>query len=489
MIGGKLGVEVDQNLDPILSGTLVISNVTLVQGRDLFKWGKDFTLLRTTVAAGPVPIAMSGGVGIGIGLSMLPLTFGASIGVSNFRPLSASVQVPDFFARADLNTGLRMAASLKPWFSIGVGIAGIASAGLALQGEAGLNVDLNINPYAEIKGQGGVYSGKLGIGIDIVGSGQLSLSPQVYAELLSKKWTYDLTQLTHDLGKLFSFGYNFSLPFGDSPGAPQEGGGGAAPPKQAPATSRKIAGHKTAPARDPATTGAPNRPGPVKGGPDANQANNDSKESSKREGPMGDLMRKIDAIQEWGAKVGRIAKVAGPLVSALMFVATLGLPAGLLVAVGYLAYKFAVGDLSFALITEAAKDVWAIIQEIDLSAITKLLPEWMVTLWNRIKGKSVDDLLCDMIDWIADTLTGWFPAAGGIIDVIRDEGKNAVRAMARLVRCIVNGTMPSFDDFITIARALGGGIAIAVASYLARAAGRAVANAGRAVVNFVASLW
>ncbi len=488
MIGGKLGVEVDQTLDPKLSGTLDVKNVTLVQGRDLFKWSKDFSLLRTQIQAGPVPIAMQGGVGVGLGLSMRPLTFNASIGISNFKPLSAGTQVPDFSARAEMNTGLRFAASLKPWFSVGVGVAGVASAGLALQGEAGVNVDVNVSPYAELKGIGGVYSGNLGIGLEIVGSGFLQLTPQIYAELIGKKWPYDLATIRHELGNLFSYSYNFGVPFGDSPGAPAEGGGGAAKQTAAAAQTTKIAGHKTPPAKDPATTGAPNRPGPVKGGPDLNAANSDSKESAKRDGPMGELMGKIDQVQDWAAKVGAIANVGGTLVSALMFMVTIPPPFGFAVAGAYLAYKILSGSLTWEMITTAAKTVWELISSIDLSAITKLLPEWLVNLWNNIKGKSWDQVLTDMIDTMSDWLTDTFPSAGRVIRALANVAKTVIQTIARVIRSIMSGSF-GLDDFLDICRSVGGAVLEAVLALVGDAIVEGVQNVGRAVGDFVSNLW
>ena len=488
MIGGSLGVEVDQNLDPILSGTLVVSNVTLVQGRDLFKWGKDFTLLRTTVAAGPVPIAMSGGVNVGIALSMLPLTFGASIGVTDFKPLSQNVKVPNFTARAELNTGLRMSASLKPWFSIGVGIAGVASAGMALQGEASVGVDVNVTPYAELVGEGGVYSGTLGVGLNVVGSGALAITPQVYAELLGNRWPYDLAELRHELGPLFSLDYNYSFPFGDRPAAPTQGGATSTSTTTAAAESRKIEGHKTPPPPDAATAGAANRPAAVPGGADMNAATPDSQQGAAREGPMGELMQKIDSIQEWGAKIGAIAKVGGDLVNMLMFMITIPPPFGFAVAGAYLAYKLISGGLTIDSIVLAATTVWDLIQSIDMSAIASLLPEWLVNLWNQIKGKSIDELLIGMIDTMAEWLSNAFPAAEPVISALAGVARTVIQTIARIVTAILNGTF-GISTFLDICRTVGGAVLTAVIEMAAMAAAEAVADAAGAVVDFVASLW
>jgi len=488
MIGGSLGVEVDQNLDPILSGTLVVSNVTLVQGRDLFKWGKDFTLLRTTVAAGPVPIAMAGGVNVGIGLSMLPLTFGASIGVRNFKPLSQNVKVPDFTARAELSTGLRMAASLKPWFSIGVGIAGVASAGLALQGEASIGVDVNVTPYAELVGEGGVYSGTLGVGLNVVGSGALAITPQVYAELLGNRWPYDLAELRHELGPLFSFDYNYSFPFGDRPAAPTQGGATSTSTTTAAAESRKIEGHKTPPPADAATSGAANRPAAVPGGADMNAASPDSQQGAQREGPMGELMQKIDSIQEWGAKIGAIAKVGGDLVNMLMFMITIPPPFGIAVAGAYLAYKLISGGLTIESIVLAATTVWDLITSIDVSALASLLPDWLVSLWNQIKGKSLDELLIGMIDTMAEWLSNTFPSAEPVISVLAGVARTVIQTIARIITAILSGNF-GVGTFLDICRTIGGSVLGAVVQMAAEAAAAAVAAAAGAVVDFVASLW
>jgi len=481
MIGGKVRVDVDQTLDPVIGGELRIENVKLVEGRDLFKWGKDFPLLRTTVMAGPVPIDINGGVGIGIALSMLPLTFSTTIGFSGWRPLSAATKVPDFTARADLNTGVRLSAALKPWLGVGIGVSGVASAGLRLQGEVALNVDANINPYAELKGESGVYSGKLGMGVNVVGSGSLGITPQVYATLMNT-WTYDLANITYDLGQLFSLDYNFAFPFGDQPAAPEKGGGGAAPPTSAAAQTTKIQGHEQKPAMPAETQGAPRKPGAVKGGPDMNQADTQEEQKQKQEGPMGELMQKIDSIQEWGAKVGAVAKVGGHLISMLTFMVTIPPPFGVAAAGIYLAYQLLSGGLTFEDIVTAAKTLWEIIGMIG-QAILSALPPWLVKLWEQIKGKSWDQLLGDLIQNMANWLIDLFPSARKLVQGLADMAKGILSDVARVIRKIINGGF-GFDDFIDLCRSIGGRLLTLVAELVGDAVVDAVSDAADAVVDF-----
>ncbi|PKN59008.1 MAG: hypothetical protein CVU56_02635 [Deltaproteobacteria bacterium HGW-Deltaproteobacteria-14] len=482
MIGGKVNVEVDQTLDPVLGGELRVENVKLVEGRDLFKWGKDFNLLSTTVMAGPVPIDINGGVGIGIALSMLPLTFSTVIGFSGWRPLSAATKVPDFSARADLNTGLRFTAALKPWFGIGLGVSGLASAGLRLQGEVALNVDANINPYAELKGVGGEYSGKLGVGVNIVGSGQLGITPQVYATL-AKTWTYDLANITHDLGQLFSLDYNFAFPFGDRPGSAEAGGGGAAPPTPAAGQTKKIQGNETRPAMPAETQGSPRKPGATPGGPDLNQADKQEEAKSKQEGPMGELMQKIDSISAWGAKVGALAKVGGPLISMLMFMVTIPPPFGVALAGAYFAYQLLTGSITFDDIVTACKTVWEIVGLIG-DAVLSALPDWLVNLWNKIKGKTWDQLLGDLIDNMSGWLIDLFPSARRIINALADMAKGILSDIAGVIRAIISGNF-GFDDFIDLCRSIGGRLIGLIAELVGDAVVDAVEDAAGAVVDFI----
>jgi len=483
MLGGKVNVECDQTLDPVIGGEIRVQNVVLMPGRDIFKWEKVFNLIQQTAWAGPVPIDINGGVAVGIGLSMQDLTFSTTVGFSGWRPLSAATKVPDFHARADLNTGLRFVAALKPWLGLGLGVSGVASAGVALQGEVSIGVDVNVNPFAEIEGKGGVYSGRLGIGLNVVGSGSLGLTPQLYATLL-QTWKYDLPGINYDLGQLFSFDYNYAFPFGDQPGQPEAGGGGASAPTPAAGSTQKVPEQKTQPSMPAETSGAPRRPAAVKGGPDANAVDTQAENERKQEGPMDDLMRKLDDVKEWANKVGCLAKVGGTLVTMLTFAATFG-PLGPQVAIAYFAYELLTGNLTFDEIRTAFETVFDIIRLVGQAAL-ELLPDWLRTLWDRLRGKSWDQILGDMIRWMADKLLELFPGARRIVNELIGVARDAISTITRIITRIRSGGF-GFDDFLDICRTLGGAVARAVAAMVGDAVVDGVRDAGRAVVNFVTS--
>ena len=219
-----------------------------------------------------------------------------------------------------------------------------------------------------------------------------------------------------------------------------------------------------------------------------NAANNDSEQEGEREGPMGELMQKIDQIQEWAAKIGAVAEVGGTLVSMLMFMVTIPFPFGLAVAGGYLAYKILSGALTFETIVTAATTVWELIQSIDLSGITALLPEWLVNLWDKIKGKTWDELLTDMIDTMAEWLSDAFPSAAPVIEALTGVAKTVIQTIARIITAITSGSF-GLDTFLDICRTVGGAVLEAVRVMVGEAVVGAVADAAGAVVDFVASRW
>lgn len=203
---------------------------------------------------------------------------------------------------------------------------------------------------------------------------------------------------------------------------------------------------------------------------------------------MGDLMRKIDQVQDWAAKIGAVADVGGTLVSMLMFMVTIPPPFGIAVAGGYLAYKIISGSLKLETIVTAAKTVWELISSIDLSGITKLLPEWLVNLWNKIKGKSLDQLLVDMINTMRDWLNEQFPSARRVITALANVATTVIQTIARVIRNILSGSF-GLDDFLDICRSVGGAVLEAVLALVGDAVVDGVKAVGNAVGNFVSNLW
>jgi len=163
-------------------------------------------------------------------------------------------------------------------------------------------------------------------------------------------------------------------------------------------------------------------------------------------------------------------------------------PFGIAVAGAYLAYKLISGGLTIESIVLAATTVWDLITSIDVSALASLLPDWLVSLWNQIKGKSLDELLIGMIDTMAEWLSNTFPSAEPVISVLAGVARTVIQTIARIITAILSGNF-GVGTFLDICRTIGGSVLGAVVQMAAEAAAAAVAAAAGAVVDFVASLW
>ena len=199
---------------------------------------------------------------------------------------------------------------------------------------------------------------------------------------------------------------------------------------------------------------------------------------------MDELMAKLDEAQVYAKKIGCVAKVGGHLISMLTFMVTIPQPFGAAAAGIYLVYQIISGGLTWDDIVTACQTVWEILSEIASAAVDALLPAWLVNLWNKIKGKAMDELLGDLIDKMADWLGDLFPSAASIIDALAEMAKDVVSTVARVIRNIMRGGF-SLDDFLDICEVLGGRIAILVAEMIADAAVEFAGDCVEAVGNFI----
>ncbi|MFO0749884.1 MAG: DUF4157 domain-containing protein [Myxococcota bacterium] len=451
----EVRVAVDQNLDPVVGATADLK-FKLADARDLFKWKQDFNLLNINVVAVVVPITFQGGVGVGLSLGLKQTDMSAHINFDGWKPLSHPGDVPDFDATVGITSGLKFKAAVQPWLTFGVGVGGLCSAGLGLKGEGSVSVDLGLNPTGSLWGKGGKYGGSLDLGLQLVGSGELSLSPIAYAEIPGKKWDYEMTKVTHSLGELFNLSYNYKIPFGDQSGAPTKG---AAPAKSVPApgTTKETAPATSKPALPADVGGAENKPGPVKGGPDMNQTQGDKKGA---EDPMAGLMAKIDNVQKVAAKIGNIAKALSIVMEALKWAVTIPLPWGLLFAAGYLAYKHFSGAIDFVQVWTDIKDIWKLVQ--DNGGLQKIMPQWLIDLYNKINdvGGTISGALGKAADKVVEIIQSALPDwVGGAIralgDVLRGAGATMIR-IYNIVKNGISGGISGVKDFAKMLVEMGG---------------------------------
>jgi hypothetical protein len=214
---------------------------------------------------------------------------------------------------------------------------------------------------------------------------------------------------------------------------------------------------------------------------------NDSAESRERDGPMGELMTKMDQVKDWGEKIGRIGAVGGFLINLLTFMITIPQPFGLIAAGAYFAYKVISGEITFELIGQAFRDLMSIIELIGAN-LASILPDWLVNLWNYLNGKTWDEILNDMIMKMAGFLGDMFPSARRVIDALAGVAATVISTIARVIRAIVDGSF-GLDDFLDICRSVGGAVLTAVIALVGDAVVEAVGDAVNAVGDFIGSLW
>ena len=100
MLKGSVGIQVDQNFDPVLSGTITVEDVEIVPGRDLFSMEQELFKVNQTVMAGPVPVDINLGAGFGMKAAMEPVTFSTELEITDFRP--KQMNMPNFRSRNPL---------------------------------------------------------------------------------------------------------------------------------------------------------------------------------------------------------------------------------------------------------------------------------------------------------------------------------------------------------------------------------------------------
>lgn len=215
-IGGALGVEMDETLDPVLSGTIDAEG-ELMEGKELFKWEKD--LISGTVMAGPIPVGY--GVKGAVGMDMNPMGYNTSFGVSDFHILD--VDVPDFNADLALDWGLNFFARIAPYVGVGANFGDVLTALAGLRGQAQIDVPVEVGVIGTLQGSDGEFSGELGVGASIVPSATLSLDPFVELTAFGQGAEGSFTAFSHTFDDLFSVEWNKTYSFGDQPEAPSEG--------------------------------------------------------------------------------------------------------------------------------------------------------------------------------------------------------------------------------------------------------------------------
>jgi hypothetical protein len=369
---GEIGMEMDQTLDPVLSGTLRVTNAELYPGRDLLR--------QNMVICPPVAVNIYGvnfGVGCDASLAVVlnPVRLNASIGFRNFRPLR--MNVPEFTASADVTAGLAVEAAIVPYLFLALG-GGSLLAGIKLEGKVMLRVPVEVTAGASLHGDGQKFGGELRAGVSIKPSLTLSIQPKLFAQAGSMRAEHPIMDaasytfpdlFTFEWGKTYKFGDEGQSTEGGSAGAQQETGGSATQETQA-QTQRQVQSQSPR----PGATVEQDKP----------QIGAEEEQEGEGGGEANEMQEKMREMQEYAENIGKLATLVGFVVDVVVIGLTLSFlgPAGWLVAIVIAMIKNGVGPAQLAEGFEAL--VWFIGK---LAAfIWSLMPDWFQAAWQRIKA-------------------------------------------------------------------------------------------------------
>lgn len=211
-IGGSLNVQMDEELDPVLGGTLESSG-TLLDENELFE--KEFNLIPSvTVWLGPIPVTF--GVAGGASAGLQALTYDFMVGVADFHILD--MNVPELTgAEFGLDWGAQFDAYIAPFVGIGFDYSILTLMG-GMEGQVIASLPIDIGMDASLYGGGDEFYGELAVGASISPAVTLQLNAFAEAELLGMgdRWEFEVGSHTFD--DLFSMEWGTTYKFGDQTG-------------------------------------------------------------------------------------------------------------------------------------------------------------------------------------------------------------------------------------------------------------------------------
>jgi hypothetical protein len=434
-IKGTIGIEMDQELDPIMSGTLTVTNKQLLAGRDLFSIKSPIIpWVETTVVVVVVPVVLGFGVDFAFKVYLQPVTFSASIKIENFRPLNA--KVPDFTAKAEINAGLEVKLGLIPYATLGIGVNKF-SAGFKLKGGVEFNAPITASPYLTLRGKDDKFSGEFGINVKVAPSVTLSVEGLLYANALGKSvsWGPDFLKYSKTLADLFNWEWNGAYKFGDD--GPQPATASAAPqaePAGAPTHKEQMV--------EGADSGLEGFDSEKKATNDSEgpQLGEETKAKEPGSGPMAEFKQKMDKAKEWATHIAKVAKLVG-------FVAEV---IGLAVALSWLAPPFGPilgaviaiiknGDIVATVSEGLSSLMWLVAEGAEI--LWELMPDWVKDIKEVLDGGAV--YAADKLyEWGEGNISGtWWPVFRPIFDWCKGVAQSFVEAVGKM-----DGSMGGFIE-------------------------------------------
>jgi len=368
-VSGTIGVKMDQEIDPEISGTLKVDS-ELIPAADIFRKKLDILPEQSIdFAAGPVPLTLKFGASAGFGLGVQALVLSSEIAIRGWKPLTDATSVPEFDATANLDWGMDFDAMAAAWMSLGIGVS-LLSAGGGLRGEARLAVPIDLGAEVNLHGANDEFWGDIGISLGLSAGLSFHLIPFLYANIFSARFEEDLPGWDWDMGELVNFEWGATYEFGDREGERPQG---AAEVPTGSATQEQTE-HTEAPDIAPTQTTPPPK---KQGGPDLSGVSSLLGESEEGEGSeLAQRLEQVQTIAEGIAAIGYLVEQIGDLLTWAVLAGPIGLAIRLV-------YKMIIGEITWTKISEAVENAIAGIRA-AYDLISPYLPDWWQTLSNLI---------------------------------------------------------------------------------------------------------
>ena len=375
LIGGKMQVKVDNNLDPILYGDMVVST-NLVEARDLFSLEKD--LIPEMAINLPIPgVAVFVGLRGGMKMSAEALKLNARIAVGDWRPLSEDAAVPRFETGLHLGWGMNFNAVVAPYMGLG-GNIGFASAQMGVRGEVGVDTPVEVRAGGMLRGSSEGFYGELAVGAGISASASLALVPYIKGQVEGLvDFEEDLDRFEQPLGEIFHFEWGGKYIFGDQ----QRKEDGPIQRLDIPAVTQRQTSREGRPSLGMGTAGGGT--GAVRGGPQIESASAiASGQTLGGHGDMGEVMQTVMDVVAVIEGLGALGELGAMISSALTAGLVFG-PAGLIV---YIVWEIYQGNIGWDAIKTMVLKLIAAVQA-GGRLLNKHMPPWWRSIQDLFSGE------------------------------------------------------------------------------------------------------
>lgn len=463
---GKVSVEFPNGSwdNPTIKGSLIANDVELVPARTLMAFGKDLKLGALQAMAGPIPIVAQAGIGLGASVDMDAIRFDANLDIGPFALNDLkNGELPDFEIGLGATTGLKLSANIAPYISVGIG-ASFFSAGIRVKGKAALDASVDGSVGGKLTGGKKGFGGELELGFGVSASASLTITPELYAEILGYKPTCPITEFKYDFGDIFKFDWSKKFTFGDKVATTESEGSIKTPiaPSVKETTAEAKKGEEAAyKSKESSGSG-----GVEKGKPQLPKAGDVGKDSMGKNVNSDDDVKGADSV---AAKIKTVAEGVSAIGDAVNFVSQLisSFAFGGVLGVGvFLAIKIIKGELTFATIKakiKAIKDGFEALKDLIKGGWRQFLPPKLLEAIEFIEQLRENGILQKVIEAVEKKVKSMSSPFNRILAPMVDFLKDRAEALGDLAEKMLVKNM-SFSQLVKAAAAL---IGFAISSPLA----------------------